>query len=170
MKRMKRRAVQRLGHHRLVALHSLLPGRWQRRLRRWTNLAPGRTFDDPDVLRVPPGSPLGDVDEGALARVLLIVGAGLHSDEVVGAVARLQTTMRNFAPFFLTRSLDVGAFRRFGYLWEYEPNLPNIAGPSRLDRVLTWYRPDLILEVNDMESIEDPASTLQSWLRTRPIG
>lgn len=167
VKKLKHRAIARLGRHRLLALHSLLPGRWQRRLQRWTNLAPGRSFDDPDVLRVPPGLLLGAVDEAALARVLVVIGDEIPNDAVVEAVARLQTTMRNFAPFFLTRSLAADAFRRFGYLWECEPST-EMSGPSRLDRVLGWYRPDLVVEVKDIAMVEDPRSSLQSWLRAMP--
>jgi hypothetical protein len=82
--------------------------------------------------------------------------------------------MRNFKPLFVTASLESAGFRKFGFAWEHAPSPSadaehDASGSNvRIDEILRWYRPDLVVEVDDIAQFEDPSSTLRTWLRTRP--
>jgi hypothetical protein len=78
-----------------------------------------------DRLPIPPGTLLPEGERVGLDGVVLLLdetldGAALR--DVVGLVAALQVTHRGFAPLFVTGSADAGAFRRFGYQFEYLPD------------------------------------------------
>lgn len=163
-RRTKRMALRRLGYQRLVALYILLPARVQRRVERVTNTVPGRTNSDPSRLRVPPGRMMSQNDESQLVSILFAVEPAVDNEALADAVAHLQSSMRNFKPLFLTRSLHAEGFRRYGYLWEHESPMG-----SRLEQVLHWYRPDFVVEVDDLARVTDQNSALQGWLRSRAI-
>jgi hypothetical protein len=162
-RRGKRFALRRLGYQRVLALFTLLPDGVRRRVERATGTTPGRVHIDPSRLRIPPGRLIDDTDESLLASILLVVSPDVDNDSLADAVAHVQTTMRNFRPLFLTTSLRADGFRRYGYAWEQ-----GAARSSRLEEVLTWYRPDFVVEVDDVSRIADPDSALQGWLRSRP--
>lgn len=163
-RRVKRWALRRLGYQRLLAVYTLLPTSLQKRIERSTRLTPGRATDDPSRLRIPPGRMMDRAQESELVSILFVIGSELDNDSVADAVAHLQTSMRNFKPLFLTSSLRASSFRRYGFAWEHDSPFG-----SRLERVLHWYRPDFVIEVDEMSQISDPDSALQCWLRSRPL-
>lgn len=163
-RRAKRWALRRLGYQRLLALYTLLPSQLQRRVEQATHTTPGRIEDDPTRLRIPPGNLMPDIDESQLVSILFVLESDVDNDSTAEAVAHLQTAMRNFRPLFLTRSLRAEGFRRYGYAWEHES-----PKQSRLERVLHWYRPDFVVEVDDLCRVTDHDSALQGWLRSRPL-
>jgi len=174
MRRVKRRSLEVLGYQRTLAIYTLMPDRLQELFERVTNSTPGRTGADPTLLRIPPGRLLAASDEPRLTSIGFVLDPKVGNDVAAQATALLQTTMRNFKPLFVTTSLESTGFRKFGFAWEHFPassatetfsaNEPNV----RLDEVLRWYRPDLVVEVDDIAMLEDPTSALRTWLRTRP--
>lgn len=163
-RRGKRLAVRRLGYQRLLALFTLLPTSAQRRVESLTGTSPGRVPTDPTKLRIPPGRLIENVEDSQLVTILFVLEHGVDNDTLADAVAHLQMAMRNFRPLFLTTSLRADGFRRYGYLWEQEPSRG-----SHLERILQWYRPDYVVEVDDVSRVADPDSALQGWLRSRPL-
>lgn len=164
VRRGKRVALRRLGYQRLLAMFTLLPEGARRRVERATGTTPGRVHADPSRLRVPPGRLIDDADESLLASILLVVSPDVDNDSLADAIAHLQTTMRNFRPLFLTTSLQADGFRRFGFAWEQ-----GATRSQQMERVLQWYRPDFVVEVDDVARIADPDSAFQGWLRSRPV-
>ena len=164
VRRAKRTALRRLGYQRLLALYILMPAQVQRRIEKITNTVPGRTDQDLTRLRVPPGRIMDRNDESQLVSILFAIEPGVDNEAVADAVAHLQSSMRNFKPLFLTRSLRAVGFRRYGYVWEHDSPTQ-----SRLEQVLHWYRPDFVVEVDDLSRVTGKNSALQGWLRSRQI-
>ena len=152
-----------------------LPGRWERRARSALGLGnDSAVLASSAQLRVPPGTPLGAIDERSLTRILVIIDPSVVNVSVAEEIAALQTVERTFAPVFLTSSLEGGGFRRFGYVWEYvRPHDPTLESHARwaerrqrrIVQTLEWYDTTVVVEVSEIDQVVAPDSLLRSLIR-----